>query len=78
MALGYLFYRGSHRLDLKRFFMATSALLLLFAGYLLASGLHELAEAGVLPESEALLVIAFAGLAVPTLYAFFRRPPLAT
>ena len=78
VALGYLFYRGSHRLDLKRFFMATSALLLLFAGYLLASGLHELAEAGVLPESEALLVIAFAGLAVPTLYAFFRRPPLAT
>lgn len=78
VALGYLFYRGSHRLDLKRFFTATSALLLLFAGYLLASGLHELAEAGVLPESEALLVIAFAGLAVPTLYAFFRRPGLAT
>ena len=78
VALGYLFYRGSHRLDLKTFFTATSALLLLFAGYLLASGLHELAEAGVLPESEALLVVAFAALAVPTLYAFFRRPRPAT
>ena len=77
VALGYLFYRGSHRLDLKTFFTATSALLLLFAGYLLASGLHELAEAGVLPESEALLVVAFAALAVPTLYAFFRRPDVA-
>jgi len=32
----------------------------------------------VLPESEALLVIAFAALAVPTLYAFFRRPRPAT
>jgi high-affinity iron transporter len=78
IALGYLFYRGSHRLDLKTFFTATSALLLLFAGYLLASGLHELAEAGVIPESEALLVAAFAALAVPTLYAFFRRPRPAT
>ena len=78
VALGYLFYRGSHRLDLKTFFTATSALLLLFAGYLVASGLRELAEAGVLPESEALLVVAFAALVVPTLYAFLRRPRPAT
>jgi high-affinity iron transporter len=74
VGLGYLFYRGSHRLDLRLFFKVTSALLLLFAGYLLASGLHELAEAEVIPESEALLVAAFAALAVPTLYFFFRRP----
>jgi high-affinity iron transporter len=74
VGLGYLFYRGSHRLNLRTFFTATSVLLLLFAGYLLASGLHELAEAGVVPESEALLVAAFAALAAPTLYFFFRKP----
>lgn len=77
VALGYLFYRGSHRLNLRTFFTATSALLLLFAGYLLASGLHELAEAGVFPENEALLVGSFLALAVPTLYLFFRKPKAA-
>jgi len=74
VGLGYLFYRGSHRLNLRTFFNVTSALLLVFAGYLLAMGLHELAEAGVLPESEAILVAAFAALAAPTLYFFFRKP----
>jgi high-affinity iron transporter len=74
VALGYLFYRGSHRLDLRTFFTVTSVLLLVFAAYLLAMGLHELAEAGVIPESEALLVAAFAALAGPTVYFFFRKP----
>lgn len=72
VALGYLFYRGSSRLDLRKFFTLTSGLLLVFAGYLLASGLHELAEAGIIPESEALLVAAFAALAAPTLWLYFR------
>lgn len=70
--LGYLFYRGASRLDLRRFFVVTSALLLLFAGWLLANGLHELAEAGLFPENQLLLLGAFAALAVPTLYLFFR------
>jgi len=74
IGLGYLFYRGSHRLNLRTFFTATSVLLLLFAGYLLAFGLHELAEAGLIPESELLLVGAFLALAAPTLYFFFRKP----
>lgn len=77
VGLGYLFYRGSHRLDLRTFFTATSVLLLLFAGYLLASGLHELAESEVLPESEALLAGAFAALAAPTLYFYLRKPKRA-
>lgn len=77
IGLGYLFYRGSHRLNLRTFFTATSVLLLLFAGYLLAFGLHELAEAGVIPESELLLVGAFVALAAPTLYFFFRKPKAA-
>ncbi|MER3411641.1 MAG: hypothetical protein C4305_04550, partial [Thermoleophilia bacterium] len=72
VVLGYLFYKGAGRLDLRRFFTVTSVLLLLFAGYLLAQGLHELSDAGVLPESEPLLVGAFALLAVPTLYLFLR------
>jgi high-affinity iron transporter len=77
IGLGYLFYRGSHRLNLRTFFTATSVLLLLFAGYLLAFGLHELAEAGLIPESELLLVGAFVALAAPTLFFFFRKPRAA-
>ena len=72
VALGYAFYRGSHRLDLRRFFTITSGLLLVFAGWLLAKGLGELAEAGVLPESERVLWRAFVALAAPTRWAFFR------
>ena len=71
--LGYLFYRGAARLNLRRFFTVTSVLLLVFAGWLLAQGLHELAEGGVLPESGALLVAGFGALALPTLY-FYLRP----
>lgn len=70
--LGYLFYRGASRLNLRRFFTWTSVLLLGFAGWLLAQGLHELGEAGALPESTALLVAAFAALAAPTVYLFLR------
>jgi high-affinity iron transporter len=72
VGLGYLFYRGSHLLDLRKFFTVTSALLLVFAGWLLAGGLEELAEAGVLPESPAVLWGAFLALAGPTLWLYFR------
>jgi high-affinity iron transporter len=71
--LGYAFYRGAARLNLRRFFTVTSVLLLVFAAWLLAQGLHELAEAGVFPESLAVLGVAFAALAGPTLY-FYLRP----
>ncbi len=72
--LGYLFYRGASRLDLRRFFTITSVLLLVFAGWLLAQGLHELEEGGVFPESEALMLASFLGLAGTTLYFFLRKP----
>ena len=72
IGLGYAFYRGSSRLDLRKFFTISSGLLLVFAGWLLAMGLHELAEGGVFPESEVLLVGAFAALAAPTLWFYFR------
>ena len=74
VALGYAFYRGSSRLNLRLFFQATSVLLLLFAAWLLTKGLEELAEGGVIPENEALLFAAFGALAAPTLYFFFRTP----
>jgi high-affinity iron transporter len=72
VALGYLFYRGAAHLDLRRFFMITSSLLLLFAGWLLVRSLHELSQAGILPESTLLLAGAFVALAAPTLYLFLR------
>jgi high-affinity iron transporter len=75
IALGYAFYKGSSRLDLRRFFTITSALLLLFGGWLLANGLHELAEGGVIPESQGMLMGAFAALAGPTLWFYFRGAP---
>ena len=75
VALGYAFYRGSSRLDLRRFFTITSGLLLVFAGWLLAGGLEELAEGGVLPENEVLLWGSFLALAAPTLYFYFRPRP---
>lgn len=74
IALGYLFYRGSDRLDLPRFFRFTSGLLLLFAAYLLANGLHKLSATGVMPENKPVLAAAFLAVAAPTLYAFFRTP----
>lgn len=45
VALGVLFYRGAIHLDLKRFFTATSFLVIAFAAYLLFSGVHEFGEA---------------------------------
>lgn len=76
--LGYGFYKGAARLNLRRFFTVTSVLLLLFAGWLLAEGLHELEEGGVFPEGETIRLGAFLALALPTLYFFLRRPKVKT
>ena len=74
VALAYGFYKGVGRLDLRRFFQVTSVLLLVFAAWLLARGLEELAEAGALPDSEQIAWLTFVALAAPTLYFFFRKP----
>ena len=74
LVLAFLLYKGIHRLDMRRFFQVTSVLLLVFAAWLLARGLEELAEAGALPEGESVAWLGFAALAAPTLYFFFRRP----
>ncbi len=47
--LGYFVFTGSRRLELKRFFSVTSILLILFAAGLVAQGVHELQEGGILP-----------------------------
>jgi len=46
--IGYLIYASTIRLNLKVFFKVTSLLLLLFAAGLLAHGIHEFQEAGLL------------------------------
>jgi high-affinity iron transporter len=43
--LGVLFYKGTIRMDLRRFFMVTGVLVIGFAAYLIAGGMHELGEA---------------------------------
>lgn len=47
--LGYSIYRGSSRLNLRTFFNVTGVLLVLFAAGLLAHGIHEFHEAGLVP-----------------------------
>jgi FTR1 family protein len=52
IALGVAFYKGTIRVDLRKFFAITTVILLLFAFQLLASGLHEFAEADIIPSGE--------------------------
>ncbi len=52
-ALALLWVRCSHLINLKLFFQVTSLFLLLFLGQVLIYALHELSEAGALPQSEA-------------------------
>ena len=47
-AIGYLVYRGSRRVNLRVFFRVTGILIILFAAGLVAKGVHEFQEAGLL------------------------------
>jgi high-affinity iron transporter len=49
IGLGYGIYRGGLRLDLRAFFSVTGLVLVFFAAGMLAHGVHEYVEAGLLP-----------------------------
>jgi len=53
-AIAFLWSRYGHRVNLARFFQVTALFLLVFVVQLLIYGFHELAEAHVLPNSDAL------------------------
>jgi len=76
VTLGYLFYRGTIRLDLRRFFMVTGVLVIGFAAYLIAGGMHELGEAGggeFLEEAGPVLALLY-GIGLATFYLRSNPP----
>ncbi len=49
IVIGYSIYKGSSKLNLRVFFNVTSLVLIFFAAGLLAHGIHEFIEAGIIP-----------------------------
>jgi high-affinity iron transporter len=49
VVIGYLFYKGALKINLAKFFLWTGAILIVVAAGVLAYGVHDLQEAGILP-----------------------------
>jgi high-affinity iron transporter len=76
IALGVGLYKGSLKMDLRRFFLVTGLLVIAFAAYLFVGGLHELGEAGggeLLEEAGPVVGVVFA-LVCGWLYLRGPRP----
>ena len=57
IGLGVAFFKGSVKVNLRRFFSVTSVVLLVVAVQLLISGYHELSEARILPSGPRAMAI---------------------
>ncbi len=78
VALGVGFYRGSLKLDLRRFFLVTGLLVLILAAYLLYGGLAELAELVDASAVEALVPVVTLAFLGGVGWAFLRNNASAT
>ena len=52
VAMGYAFYKGVLKINLAKFFRCTGIILIVVAAGVLAYGVHDLQEAGILPGPE--------------------------
>src|ERR671937_356068 len=80
VVLGVLFYRGALRMNLSRFFLVTSVLIIAFAAFLIFSGVHELGEvtgSGSLELAGPLAALLY-GAGFATLYVRDARRPAAS
>jgi len=84
MALGWVLFASTIRLDLKKFFQFTGFFLILFAAGLVAHGVHELNEANVIPAviehvwdiNWLLNDSSFVGLILKSLFGYNGNPSL--
>jgi high-affinity iron transporter len=82
--LGWTLFATTVRLDLRRFFQVTGILLILFAAGLVAHGVHELVEAGLLPAlidpiwdiNTLIPETSFVGMILKTLFGYNANPTL--
>lgn len=82
--LGWTLFATTVRLDLRRFFQVTGILLILFSAGLVAHGVHELVEAGLLPAlidpiwdiNTLIPETSFVGMILKTLFGYNANPAL--